>query len=150
MSATYHCRQRCLAAFSQGQATSHRQIVVSVQTAVYWYACSLEARATFENCPFCRVRNTHTAPVPLGLLPRKTGSAGEIVTSFGRGRFQYPRFASRGWDAGLRYPLVRGPLRVTQTSCAGTKVHVCASSDCRIRCHVASGRSGRGVCPPVS
>ena len=45
-------------------------------------------------------------PVPLGPLPRKTGSAGEI----GRG-FQYLRFASRWWDAGLRYPLVRGPCR---------------------------------------
>merc|ERR1711976_1111078 len=51
------------------------------------------------------------APVPLRHLPRKTGSAGEIVTCFGRGRFQYPWFASCGCGAGLRHHLVRGPCR---------------------------------------
>merc|ERR1712137_171780 len=69
------------------------------------------------------------APVPLGSLPRKTGGGGPIVTPRPEGgRFHYPRFASRGWSAGLRYSPVRGPcglLKQVLQELKSTHLSVC-------------------------
>ena len=58
------------------------------------------------------------APVPLGPLPRKTGSRGEIVTlptaTVGWGEIPHHGLTSHGLGTGLRYSLLRGPSGVTQ------------------------------------